>query len=821
MHTSCIHILAAIVFIIGSHYPLFAGYNPLVAEIRFDDELRTEPADVADDAICPGQDFHVYIQFKHWDGEPDPEWTFELKIYRERFGPDALAWDIGPKPISPTVGTTADPHWHIESLTTDSSTSLGWYYAEAKGEDDESWFTSSDRLAIFSIDELSLSSVGQKSNDTDTTDPIHTGDHTLYVWDEFIPNPDPQAGGGFNIAFATIGATWTPDDVPANLVGPKILWKIDNNSGGPSTEWGDASGAFTAPIAKTWIEAQGSGREYVVTAGCDTDGSGDLGPTEGQRKVYLVVAGIDITNPDEDDVYLHGDIIEYESEVVPSTIPSNSITYYWTKTEGAGSYQSPRNLSTLSYLGKNEHEDYLLVDHLKMQVTATIDSLQSNPENRTIIEVYPRVASVDFKGLKKIRSRTAGDIADPEWTHNEPFWSIAAFKKSSSLTFTATMEVSLPLTNETEVQQLLADVPWNVTGDLDAKSQPFVWPANTETVEVENMTSDDTLPDHVYPYSGTTASKSVRYEWSYRTTETTSDYVIGPDLDDNTHTIYVTEGEPKKRAPTRHIWHSFVHQGCTEAEGKSGATPIWEAIFNDFTDQRVYPVRRVWGAHGPKDVYFPIEYIYWFNATEDDDGNADDCDNTPNDIVLLGHGRCGAFAHTLIAINAAIGNDVGQPHSIHGKAVPAPSTWNAAAWSALDSEVGSPAIQVEINRKHIFLVKNWTGATPGFMDPAGGVPAQGNDDPRSWFMDHEIVKYNSKIWDPSYGIGPYDSLDDYESNALQAHGILVHSTGTESNPISPGDETLRFYSLTEQGGTRQTTDVNPFPYGAPSHVLYR
>ena len=45
-------------------------------------------------------------------------------------------------------------------------------------------------------------------------------------------------------------------------------------------------------------------------------------------------------------------------------------------------------------------------------------------------------------------------------------------------------------------------------------------------------------------------------------------------------------------------------------------------------------------------------------------------------------------------------------------------------------------------------------ASNGYLDMLG-VPGQGNDDPFSVFPAHQLVKYNSKIYDPSYGTGDF------------------------------------------------------------------
>jgi hypothetical protein len=77
-----------------------------------------------------------------------------------------------------------------------------------------------------------------------------------------------------------------------------------------------------------------------------------------------------------------------------------------------------------------------------------------------------------------------------------------------------------------------------------------------------------------------------------------------------------------------------------------------------------------------------------------------------------------------------------------------------------------------------FLVKNWNflgAGAPGLVYPyvigvdaldLRGVPGQGNDDPPEIFRNHWVVRYNNKIWDPSYGGGPFTSKLKHQTESL-------------------------------------------------------
>ena len=43
----------------------------------------------------------------------------------------------------------------------------------------------------------------------------------------------------------------------------------------------------------------------------------------------------------------------------------------------------------------------------------------------------------------------------------------------------------------------------------------------------------------------------------------------------------------------------------------------------------------------------------------------------------------------------------------------------------------------------------------------------------SLFYDHALVKYKDKYYDPSYGTGPYDSLEDWKNTNVVAFGAML------------------------------------------------
>ena len=167
--------------------------------------------------------------------------------------------------------------------------------------------------------------------------------------------------------------------------------------------------------------------------------------------------------------------------------------------------------------------------------------------------------------------------------------------------------------------------------------------------------------------------------------------------------LYVTWAAPTVDP----LYHTLVHIGTTKANGTGGTvvTPVVTAIWSDFTDLEVH--RR----DGTLMKYYdtPAPGQDTFSLLRDADG------------------RCGAWARMFRDVFLA---------------------------------QGVPAISRGIVQK----------AIPGYLssgfcvDP--DLEGQGHTDPPYQFPDHGLVIVDGKIYDPSYGKGPYDTLSDWEDAAL-------------------------------------------------------
>jgi len=209
--------------------------------------------------------------------------------------------------------------------------------------------------------------------------------------------------------------------------------------------------------------------------------------------------------------------------------------------------------------------------------------------------------------------------------------------------------------------------------------------------------------------------------------------------------IYLTYANP---AASVRLYHTVVHLGSNNADGKRTEAEVISAIWNDFKD---LIVRRVDGT----------QLRYW-------DGGRATAVNT-RELLAHANGQCGSWAYFLRDIMLAQGiTDVKRVHVFN---IDEPV--NAA---------GRPMTPDGLPAKTWILVKNWRFGTP--TSPATepyiyrstdvtelrGVPGQGNDDPPSEFRNHYIVRLKGQYYDPSYGTGPFRTQNAWENASLDGFG---------------------------------------------------
>lgn len=82
-------------------------------------------------------------------------------------------------------------------------------------------------------------------------------------------------------------------------------------------------------------------------------------------------------------------------------------------------------------------------------------------------------------------------------------------------------------------------------------------------------------------------------------------------------------------------------------------------------------------------------------------------------------------------------------------------------------------------------------------DPVGGVPSQGNPNPRKGFRDHALVNFGSRLYDPSYGTASVTDIDEWEQASLDVVGgdVIWHEVQFNQGNLIHQPQRLNQYML--------------------------
>jgi len=209
--------------------------------------------------------------------------------------------------------------------------------------------------------------------------------------------------------------------------------------------------------------------------------------------------------------------------------------------------------------------------------------------------------------------------------------------------------------------------------------------------------------------------------------------------------LYLTFADPVLGAAVN-LYHTLVHLGSKDADGKARESDVISAVWSDFTDR---DVRRIDGT----------QLRYWHGGSA----------TAVNTRQLLAHanGQCGSWAH--LFIDTLRGQGITGPRKILVFSSDEP----------LDPATGLPVTPWNTS----MLVKRWTFAGAGSSPATApytytiadltdeeGVPGQGNANPPSAFGNHFLVVLDGKYYDPSYGTGPFSSENEWENASLDGFG---------------------------------------------------
>jgi hypothetical protein len=185
----------------------------------------------------------------------------------------------------------------------------------------------------------------------------------------------------------------------------------------------------------------------------------------------------------------------------------------------------------------------------------------------------------------------------------------------------------------------------------------------------------------------------MKVEWAYAV-KGRNDFV---EAGQSTNQVYVVWKEPQ----TAYLFHTVIDVACRNAAGGTIESNIVAGIWGDFADQDVVGADR-------NDA---MEYWGDFAKNHRYDGMC----LSVSDLVKYKDGKCGAWAGFLITVLA-----------VHGVA------------TAVESVITTD----------FSLFLGWNGKELVISESLSG---QGGTEPLTKFLNHGVVRYGSKIYDPSYG----------------------------------------------------------------------
>lgn len=224
------------------------------------------------------------------------------------------------------------------------------------------------------------------------------------------------------------------------------------------------------------------------------------------------------------------------------------------------------------------------------------------------------------------------------------------------------------------------------------------------------------------------------------------------------HTLYVTNAAPITTAAGL-MRESLFNIGCRNANGLgSNAQAVVNAIYGEFTDREVARVKKSSGELRNEKM------TYWVPGGS----------TSTQGLLSNGDAQCGGWSKMFIDCCRAVGIS-----NISEIKVNPPTIGDAELKVAIANRTGADISFMGIQARNFgFWVKNSTSPfTPPptcltivSNAPGGGIPGQGNNDPRKGFQDHALVLFGNTLYDPSYGTSPVSDLPDWEASALDYLG---------------------------------------------------
>jgi hypothetical protein len=271
----------------------------------------------------------------------------------------------------------------------------------------------------------------------------------------------------------------------------------------------------------------------------------------------------------------------------------------------------------------------------------------------------------------------------------------------------------------------------------------------------------------------------------------------GPDGGAGTtsHLLYVTLG-----GPTDPIYWTLLDISCRSAQGKTDEAGFVPAAFKDFnahTDD---------GNGWPRKGDGTLMSYYLQGVKTSADQNEPSVYSAKGILSRKdGTGRCGGWANLLMLMFKNHGVTSARKYwMIRGKDRANRDT-NLRFLVKNCNFIGAGGLAAWRTGLHFagFATENGLYAYRGTVDcvKQDGAPGQGKKNPQFDFGDHVIVDHGGKLYDPSYGLGPFDNQFDYEKSALDGLGSMANGV----YGFNMGDGTAQYISLACSPGFVQYT----------------
>ena len=240
----------------------------------------------------------------------------------------------------------------------------------------------------------------------------------------------------------------------------------------------------------------------------------------------------------------------------------------------------------------------------------------------------------------------------------------------------------------------------------------------------------------------------------------------------SSNVLYVTHAEPL----VDELYLTLVHVGSKAAAGSVAKQAIFDGIWEKSAGLAIHQAKLDVSSW---DVSEWRVLSYWGAGIDTQTGGS------TASLLQHGHGRCQTWANFFV--------DFVQAQGIAGyQVIVVPPLPNATHLLVKNWEfIGNGSFAQEpigaLGFKYSLIDPPDGGDYPNDdLNKIGGIPAQGNDNPRSIFANHALVVYSAsgqtRYYDPSYGLGPYDTLGDWGIDALAGSAII----GGQHPDLPPG-----------------------------------